>query len=126
MGVAQAMAPAHLLKDTWPTRALLAQIAVSGHSEPMPLNRRAVVMVVHGFPIHRPVLADGMGWNGAMIAPVVDHRAKRLLAGSPRFHAVETTALIPVLGKGRPGRAISGPSCAMTMVGTAPRRSTRR
>lgn len=42
-------------------------------------------MVVHGFPIHRPVLAGGMGWNGAMIAPVVDHRAKRLLAGSPGF-----------------------------------------
>jgi transposase len=43
-GVVQARAPAHLLEGSWPTEALLAQIAVSKHSEHMPLNRQAVVM----------------------------------------------------------------------------------
>jgi transposase len=36
-GVVQAKAPAHLLEGSWPTEALLAQIAVSKHSEHMPL-----------------------------------------------------------------------------------------
>ena len=72
-GVVQAKAPAHLLEGSWPTEALLAQIAVSKHSEHMPLNRQAVVMARHGVPIDRSVLADWMGRTGALIAPVVDH-----------------------------------------------------
>ena len=59
-GVVQAKAPAHLLEGSWPTEALLAQVAVSKHSEHMPLNRQAVVMARHGVPIDRSVLApDG-------------------------------------------------------------------
>ena len=38
-GVVQAKAPGHLLEGSWPTEALLAQIAASKHSEHMPLNR---------------------------------------------------------------------------------------
>ena len=34
-GVVQAKAPPHLLEGSWPTEALLAQIAVSKHSEHM-------------------------------------------------------------------------------------------
>jgi len=60
-GVVQAKAPAHLLEGSWPTEALLAQIAVSKHSRHMPLNRQAVVMARHGVPIDRSVLADWMG-----------------------------------------------------------------
>ena len=98
-GVVQAKAPAHLLEGSWPTEALLAQIAVSKHSEHMPLNRQAVVMARHGVPIDRSVLADWMGRTGALIAPVVEHMAKRLMADSTRFHVDETTA--PVLDPGR-------------------------
>ncbi len=98
-GVVQAKAPAHLLEGSWPTEALLAQIAVSKHSEHMPLNRQAVVMARHGVPIDRSVLADWMGRTGALIAPVVDHIAKRLLSGSTRLYVDETTA--PVLDPGR-------------------------
>ena len=98
-GVVQAKAPAHLLEGSWPTEALLAQIAVSKHSEHMPLNRQAVVMARHGLPIDRSVLADWMGRTGALIAPVVDHMAKQLLAGSTRLYVDETTA--PVLDPGR-------------------------
>ncbi|WP_110281239.1 IS66 family transposase [Loktanella sp. PT4BL] len=98
-GVAQAKAPAHLLEGSWPTEALLAQIAVSKHSEHMPLNRQAVVMARHGVPIDRSVLANWMGRTGALIAPVVDHMAKRLLSGSTRLYVDETTA--PVLDPGR-------------------------
>jgi len=47
-----------LLEGSWPTEALVAQIAVSKHSEHMPLNRQAVVMARHGVPIDRSVLAD--------------------------------------------------------------------
>jgi transposase len=98
-GVVQAKVPAHLLEGSWPTEALLAQIAVSKHSEHMPLNRQAVVMARHGVPIDRSVLADWMGRTGALIAPVVDHMAKQLLAGSTRLYVDETTA--PVLDPGR-------------------------
>ena len=98
-GVVQAKAPAHLLEGSWPTEALLAQIAVSKHSEFMPLNRQSVVMARHGVPIDRSVLADWMGRTGAAIAPVVDHMAKCLMAESTRLYVDETTA--PVLDPGR-------------------------
>ncbi|WP_457814245.1 IS66 family transposase (plasmid) [Sinorhizobium meliloti] len=98
-GVVQARAPAHLLEGSWPTEALLAEIAVSKHSEHMPLNRQAEVMARHGVPIDRTVLADWMGRTGAAIAPVVDHMAKRLLWESTRLYVDETTA--PVLDPGR-------------------------
>ena len=98
-GVVQAKAPAHLLEGSWPTEALLAQIAVSKHSEHMPLNRQSVVMARHGVLIDRSVLADWMGRTGAAIAPVVDHMAEQLLSDSTRLYVDETTA--PVLDPGR-------------------------
>ena len=98
-GVVQAKAPARLLEGSWPTEALLAQVAVSKHSEYMPLNRQSVVMARHGVPIDRSVLADWMGRTGAAIAPVVDHMANRLMAESTRLYVDETTA--PVLDPGR-------------------------
>ena len=98
-GVVQAKAPAHLLEGSRPTEALLAQIAVSKHSEHMPLNRQAVVMARHGVPIDRSVLADWMGRTGALIAPVVDRMAVLLKQGSTRLYVDETTA--PVLDPGR-------------------------
>ena len=99
--VVQAKAPAHLLEGSWPTEALLAQIAVFKHSEHMPLNRQAVVMARHGVPIDRSVLADWMGRTGALIAPVVDHMAKRLMAESTRLYVDETTAPVLDPGKGK-------------------------
>ena len=98
-GVMQAKAPAHLLEGSWPTEALLAQIAVAKHSEHMPLNRQAVAMARLGVPIERAVLADWMGRTGALIAPVVDRMAKRLMSESSRLYVDETTA--PVLDPGR-------------------------
>lgn len=98
-GVVQARAPAHLLEGSWPTEALLAQIAVSKHSEHMPLNRQAAVMARHGVPIDRAVLADWLGRTGAVIAPVVDHMAMVLKQGNSRLYVDETTA--PVLDPGR-------------------------
>jgi transposase len=117
-GVVQAKAPAHLLEGSWPTEALLAEIAVSKHSEHMPLNRQAEVMARHGVPIDRTVLADWMGRTGSEIAPVVDHMAKRLLWESTSLYVDETTA--PGAGSGaRPRQrpAISGPCCATTAAG---------
>jgi transposase len=64
-GVVQARAPAHLLEASWPTEALLSEIAVSKHSEHMPLNRQAEVMARHGVPIDRTVLADWMAARAA-------------------------------------------------------------
>ena len=59
----------HLLEGNWPTEALLAQIAVSKHSEHFALNRQAVVMARLGWPIERSVLppagcADRRGREG--------------------------------------------------------------
>jgi transposase len=87
--------PAHLLEGSWPTEALLTQIAVSKPSKHMPLNRQAVVMARHGVQIERSVLADWMGRTGALIAPVVEHRAKRLMADSTRLY-VPARALLRI------------------------------
>ena len=104
-GVVQAKAPAHLLEGSWPTEALLAQIAMAKHSGHMPLNRQAVAMARLGVPIERSVLADWMGRTGALIAPVVDRMAVLLKTGSSRLYVDETTA--PVLDPGR-GRTKTG------------------
>ena len=98
-GVIQAKAPAHLLENSWPTEALLAQITVAKFCDFNPLNRQAVAMARNGAPIDRAVLSDWMGRTGALIAPVVDHMAKLLLKGSTRLYVDETTA--PVLDPGR-------------------------
>jgi transposase len=99
--VVQAKAPAHLLEGSWPTEALLAQIAVSKHSEHMPLNRQAVVMARLGVPIDRSVLADWMGRTGALIAPVVDHMAKRLMTDSTRLYVPSRACRHALPGNGR-------------------------
>ena len=104
-GVVQAKAPAHLLAGSWPTEALLARIAVSKHSEHLPLNWQAVVMARLGVPIGRSVLADWMGRTGALIAPVVGRMAVLLKSGSSRLSVDETTA--PGLDPGR-GRTKTG------------------
>lgn len=98
-GVVQAKAPAHLLENSWPTEALLAQITVAKFCDFNPLNRQSVAMARNGAPIDRAVLSDWMGRTGALIAPVVDHMAKLLLKGSTRLYVDETTA--PVLDPGR-------------------------
>ena len=98
-GVVQAKAPAHLLENSWPTEALLAQITVAKFCDFNPLNRQSVAMARNGAPIDRAVLSDWMGRTGALIAPVVDHMAMLLLKGSTRLYVDETTA--PVLDPGR-------------------------
>ena len=98
-GVVQAKAPAHLLENSWPTEALLAQITVAKFCDFNPLNRQSVAMARNGAPIDRTVLSDWMGRTGALIAPVVDHMAMVLLNGSTRLYVDETTA--PVLDPGR-------------------------
>jgi transposase len=98
-GVVQAKAPAHLLKNSWPTEALLAQITVAKFCDFNPLNRQSVAMARNGAPIDRAVLSDWMGRTGALIAPVVDHMATVLLNGSTRLYVDETT--VPVLDPGR-------------------------
>jgi transposase len=82
-GVVQAGAPAQLPEGCaairhWfgdararPDLALLAQIAVSGHSGHLPLNRQAVIMARHRVAIGRSTLADWMGrtgWAGPDVA----------------------------------------------------------
>jgi hypothetical protein len=54
----------------------------SGLLNDHPAIRQAVptgrlLMARHGVPIDRSVLADWMGRTGALIAPVVEHMAKR-------------------------------------------------
>lgn len=121
-GVVQARAPAHLLEGSWPTEALLAQIAVSKHSEHMPLNRQAAVMARYGVPIDRSVLADWMGRTGAVVGPVVDHMAKRLMSESARLYFDETTPRCWIREAARRRLVISGPCYATTAVGTDLRR----
>ncbi len=121
-GVVQARAPAHLPEGSWPTEALLAEIAVSKHSEHMPLNRQAEVIARHGVPIDRTVLADWMGRTGSEIAPVVDHMAKRLLWKSTRLYVDETTARFLIRDEARRRPVISGPCCMTTAAEMAPRR----
>jgi transposase len=67
--------------------------------EPCAPRKTRTLMARHGVPIERSVLADWMGRTGALIAPVVDHMTKRLMADSTPLCVDETTA--PVLDPGR-------------------------
>ena len=101
-GVVQAKAPAHLLEGSWPTEALLAQIAMAKHSEHMPLNRQAVAKARLGVATLRSVLADWMGRTGTLIAPVVGRMAVLPKTGSSRLHVPYRVVLRYALpGNGR-------------------------
>ena len=84
-GVVQAKAPAHLLENSWPTEALLAQISVAKFCDFNPLNRQSVAMARNGAPIDRAVLADWMGRTGAQIAPVAAVHCQHALGRSGSF-----------------------------------------
>lgn len=116
-GVVQSRAAAHLLEGSWPTEAMLAQIAVAKHSEPTPLNRQARVMARHGFPVDRSGLADWMGPVGAHIAPVVDRMAVLLNSGFPALRGRNHRPGAGARAAGRPRPAISGRSCGMIGAG---------
>ena len=78
-------------------------------------------MARHGVPIDRSVLADWMGRTGTLIAPVVDHMAKWLMADSTRLYVDETSAPVLDPGRGKTKTGYLGPFCAMTGAGTVPR-----
>jgi transposase len=103
-GIAQAPAPAHLIKSGVPTEALLAQVAVAKFSEHMPLYRQSQVFARHGVMLDRAVLADWMGTTAFHLAPIVE-RMNALMKLSGRLFMDETRA--PVLDPGR-GRTKTG------------------
>ena len=73
-GVVQAKAPAYLLENSWPTEALLAQIALAKYCEHMPLNRQAVALARNGVAINRFALSDWMGRTGAVAIALPFHQ----------------------------------------------------
>lgn len=103
-GIAQAPAPAHLIKSGVPSEALLAQVAVAKFSEHMPLYRQSQVFARHGVMLDRAVLADWMGTTAFHLAPIVE-RMNALMKLSGRLFMDETRA--PVLDPGR-GRTKTG------------------
>ncbi|SEO33224.1 hypothetical protein SAMN04489859_107016 [Paracoccus alcaliphilus] len=79
-------------------------------------------MARHGVPIERSVLADWMGRTGALIAPVVDHMARRLMSKAPGSMSMRQPPRCSIRGVARRKPATSGRYCGTTGAGAAPLR----
>ena len=103
-GVAQALAPAHLIEGGMPTEALLAHVLVSKFGDHTPLYRQAGIYGRSGVDLDRSTLAGWVGKAAFHLAPLVDRLAERLRQSTTLFMD-ETRA--PVLDPGR-GRTKTG------------------
>ncbi|CDM60129.1 hypothetical protein LPU83_pLPU83b_0133 (plasmid) [Rhizobium favelukesii] len=89
------MAPADLLEGSWP--ANLAQIAVSRHSEHMPLNRHVAVIGTGANRPHGPGRLDGApGWRNR-----ANSRPHGQTPDIGKRSALRPRATAPVLNPGR-------------------------
>nr|WP_319484897.1 IS66 family transposase [uncultured Cohaesibacter sp.] len=96
-GVAQALAPAHIIASGLPTERLLAFIAVSKYADGLPLYRQEAIYLRDGVEISRSLMAQWMGHLGFELQMLSDYVLERIKQGE-RVFADETT--LPTLAPG--------------------------
>ncbi|ACP24381.1 putative transposase number 3 for insertion sequence NGRIS-11a [Sinorhizobium fredii NGR234] len=96
-GVAQALAPAHLIESGLPTERLLAYIAVSKYADGLPLYRQEAIYLRDGVEVSRSLMAQWMGHLGFELQMVADYILERVKEGE-RVFADETS--LPTLAPG--------------------------
>ncbi len=111
-GVAQALAPAHIIESGLPTERLLAYIAVSKYADGLPLYRQEAIYLRDGVEVSRSLMAQWMGHLGFELQMLADYILERVKEGE-RVFADETTLPTLAPGPGKPPRLGYGPTHAM-------------
>jgi transposase len=103
-GVAQALAPKHVVPGGLPSEALLADVLVKKYADHLPLYRQSQIMARQGITIDRATLANWVGRAAGYLKPLVELQKHQLLR-SDRLFVDETTAkvLAPRAGKTKTG-----------------------
>lgn len=103
-GVAQALAPKHIVPGGLPSERLIADVLVKKYADHLPLYRQSQIMARQGVVIDRATLANWVGAAAARLKPLVEELKAELL-GSARLFVDETTAkvLAPGTGKAKTG-----------------------
>ena len=98
-GVAQALAPKHIVPGGLPSERLIADVLVKKYADHLPLYRQSQIMARQGVIVDRATLANWVGAAAARLKPLVE------LLGSARLFVDETTVkvLAPGTGKTRTG-----------------------
>ncbi|PIB92588.1 IS66 family transposase [Caulobacter sp. FWC2] len=96
--IVQAPTPARLIQGGLPTEALVAQVLVNKYADHVPLYRQSQALARQGIVIDRSTLAFWVGYAAAELKPLW-WLMRKMLLGSARLFADETTA--PVLDPGR-------------------------
>jgi transposase len=97
-GIAQALAPAHIIAGGMPTEATLAHVLVSKYADHLPLYRQAQIYSRQGIELDRSTLAAWVGKSAFELTPVYEALMADLKRSTKLFMD-ETTA--PVLAPGR-------------------------
>jgi len=109
--ITQPPAPFHVTPRGFAGPNLLAMILFEKFAQHQPLNRQSERYATEGIDLSLSTLADQVGACAAALKPIHSLIEAHVLAAE-RLHGDDTT--VPVLAKGRPIRAPSGPMCGMT------------
>ncbi|MFM2099754.1 MAG: hypothetical protein RLZZ366_1293 [Pseudomonadota bacterium] len=103
-GVAQALAPKHIVPSGLPSERLIADVLINKYADHLPLYRQSQIMARQGVIVDRATLANWVGAAAARLKPLVELMKGELLS-SARLFVDETTAkvLSPGTGKTKTG-----------------------
>jgi transposase len=99
-GVAQALAPRHIVPGGLPSERLIADVLVKKYADHLPLYRQSQIMARQGVVVDRATLANGVGAAAARLKPLVEVMKAELLT-SARLFVDETTAKVLAPGTGK-------------------------
>jgi transposase len=99
-GVAQALAPRHIVPGGLPSERLIADVLVKKYADHLPLYRQSQIMARQGVVVDRATLANWMGAAAARLKPLVEVMKAELLT-SARLFVDETTAKVLAPGTGK-------------------------
>lgn len=98
-GVAQALAPKHVVPGGLPSEALLADVLVKKYADHLPLYRQSQILARQGITVDRATLANWVGRAAGYLKPLVELQKQQLLQ-SGRLFIDETTAKVLAPGNG--------------------------
>jgi transposase len=99
-GVAQALAPKHIVPGGLPSERLIADVLIKKYADHLPLYRQSQIMARQGVVVDRATLANWVGAAAARLKPLVEQLKAELLT-SARLFVDETTAKVLAPGTGK-------------------------
>jgi transposase len=99
-GVAQALAPKHIVPGGLPSERLIADVLIKKYADHLPLYRQSQIMARQGVIVDRATLANWVGAAAVRLKPLVELMKAELLT-SARLFVDETTAKVLAPGTGK-------------------------